>query len=66
MTHVLIATDGSSQSLTAARYVRALVNPAAIERITVVAVVRPLAAVPFALDFGEDRLTQAGGGELDY
>lgn len=55
MTHVLIATDGSEQSLKAARHLRSLLNPASLERISVIAVVRPLAAVPFASDFGEEE-----------
>jgi len=55
VTHVLIATDGSEQSLRAARYLRDLVNPASLDRVTVIAVVRPLAAVPFASDFGEEE-----------
>lgn len=46
--HVLLATDGSQQSLEAARFLSTLVNPSTIEKITVVAVIRPLAAVPFA------------------
>ena len=54
MTHVLVATDGSEQSLKAARYLRDLFG-AAPEKITVIAVVRPLAAVPFASDFGEEE-----------
>jgi nucleotide-binding universal stress UspA family protein len=53
MTHVLVATDGSGQSLKAARYARTLVGPS-LERVSVVAVIRPLAAVPFANDFGEE------------
>lgn len=53
-THVLVATDGSGQSLKAARYVRSLLG-ASLERVSVVAVVRPLAAVPFASDFGEEE-----------
>jgi nucleotide-binding universal stress UspA family protein len=53
MTHVLVATDGSGQSLKAARYVRSLLPPPGIDRVSVVAVIRPLAAVPFASDFGE-------------
>ena len=53
MTHVLVATDGSGQSLKAARYVRTLLDQA-LERVSVVAVIRPLAAVPFANDFGEE------------
>ena len=54
MTHVLVATDGSEQSLKAARYLRTLFG-ASLERVTVIAVVRPLAAVPFASDFGEEE-----------
>ena len=53
MTHVLVATDGSGQSLRAARYVRTLLEPA-LRKVSVVAVIRPLAAVPFASDFGEE------------
>ena len=48
--HVLLATDGSQQSLEAARFLAKFVDPSAVEKITVVAVVRPLAAVPFAHD----------------
>jgi nucleotide-binding universal stress UspA family protein len=55
MTHVLVATDGSEQSLKAARYLRSLLDPASLEKISVLAVVRPLAAVPFASDFGEEE-----------
>ncbi len=55
MTHVLIATDGSEQSLKAARYLRSLLDPASLERVSIIAVVRPLAAVPFASDFGEEE-----------
>ena len=52
MTHVLVATDGSEQSLKAARYLRDLFGDATIQKVSVIAVVRPLAAVPFASDFG--------------
>ena len=55
MTHVLVATDGSEQSLKAARYLRDLLDPASVEKVSVIAVVRPLAAVPFASDFGEEE-----------
>ena len=48
--HVLLATDGSRQSLKAAQFLGTLVNPSAVEKITVIAVIRPLAAVPFAHD----------------
>lgn len=46
--HVLIATDGSQQSLDAARHLMSFADPAAIDDIAVLAVVSPLAAVPFA------------------
>jgi nucleotide-binding universal stress UspA family protein len=48
--HVLIATDGSRQSLVAARYFKSFADPAQIDGVTVIAVVRPLAAVAFADD----------------
>ena len=48
--HVLIATDGSLQSIDAARYLRGLADPAHIAEVSVLAVVSPLAAVPFASD----------------
>ena len=52
--HVLLATDGSQQALKAARFLGTLANPAAIGRITVVAVIRPLAAM-LSLRFGVRR-----------
>jgi nucleotide-binding universal stress UspA family protein len=55
MTHVLVATDGSEQSLKAVRYLRDLLRDATPERVSIIAVVRPLAAVPFASDFGEEE-----------
>ncbi|WP_110182841.1 universal stress protein [Nocardioides solisilvae] len=48
--HVVVATDGSKQSLAAARHLKAFADPAKVTTVTVVAVVRPLAAVPFADD----------------
>jgi len=44
---VLLATDGSEPSLEAARVVRDLLNPAALARVTVLAVVPPLEIAPF-------------------
>lgn len=58
--HILIATDGSQQSLKAAQFLGTLVNPKNIKRVTVVAVIRPLAAVPFASDFSEEEAVGAG------
>ena len=63
MTHVLVATDGSEQSLKAARYLRSLLDPASLEKVTVIAVVRPLAAVPFASDFGEEEQAARQSGD---
>lgn len=60
--HVVIATDGSRQSLRAARAFKSFTDPTKITAVTVVAVVRPLSAVAFA-----DELSGAGrrpaGGE---
>lgn len=46
-THLLLATDGSEPSLEAARLVRGLLKPAALSRITILAVVTPLEMMPF-------------------
>lgn len=48
--HVLIATDGSQQSLAAARHFKSFADPTQVTDISVVAVIRPLAAVAFADD----------------
>jgi nucleotide-binding universal stress UspA family protein len=45
--HLLLATDGSEPSLVAARLVRDLLNPTALARVTILAVVSPLDTVPF-------------------
>lgn len=50
--HVLVATDGSKQSLAAARQLKGFADPGKITQITVVAVLSPLAAVPFANELG--------------
>lgn len=47
---VVIATDGSKQSLNAARYLREVVDPEAVTAVSVLAVTSPLAAVPFATE----------------
>jgi nucleotide-binding universal stress UspA family protein len=46
--HVIVATDGSKQSLAAARHLKSFADPARISDVSVVAVIRPLAAVAFA------------------
>jgi nucleotide-binding universal stress UspA family protein len=48
--HVVIATDGSKQSLDAARYLRSFADPGSITSVSVLAVISPLAAVPFATE----------------
>jgi nucleotide-binding universal stress UspA family protein len=46
--HVIVATDGSQQSLRAARHLKSFADPTKISDISVIAVTRPLAAVAFA------------------
>ncbi|MCD9200115.1 universal stress protein [Aeromicrobium wangtongii] len=46
--YVIITTDGSKQSLQAARYLKSVADPDTITSIAVLAVISPLAAVPFA------------------
>ncbi len=48
--HVIVATDGSKQSLAAAKHLKSFADPEKITDISVIAVVRPLAAVAFADD----------------
>ncbi len=54
--HVIVATDGSRQSLAAAKQLKAFADPAKITDISVVAVIRPLASVAFADDLAEGKL----------
>jgi nucleotide-binding universal stress UspA family protein len=56
--HVIVPTDGSKQSLAAARHLKSFADPAKITDISVVAVIRPLAAVAFA-----DELTPSKGSQ---
>lgn len=51
--HVIVATDGSKQSLAAAKHLKSFADPAKITEISVVAVIRPLASVAFADDMSE-------------
>lgn len=46
-THILLATDGSGHALDAARFLRSLVAPGLVERITVLAVTQPISSNPF-------------------
>ncbi len=51
--HVIVATDGSKQSLAAARLLKSFADPASITNVSVVAVIRPLASVAFADELSE-------------
>ena len=53
--HVIVATDGSRQSLAAAKHLKSFADPAKITEISVVAVIRPLASVAFADDVSEQQ-----------
>ena len=57
--HVIIATDGSKQSLTAARYATTVLDPDKISAVSVIAVVRPLAAVSFSNELGGGASTMS-------
>ena len=59
--HVIVATDGSPQSLAAARHLKSFADPGKITAISVVAVIRPLASVAFADEISEAE--QRGAGE---
>ena len=59
--HVIVATDGSKQSLEAARKLKSFADPSKITDISVVAVIRPLAAVAFADDLSAGNRKQAAG-----
>lgn len=64
--HVLIATDGSKQSLAAARQLKSFADPAKISDVSIVAVIRPLAAVSFADDLTEYSPQQAAQQSLSF
>jgi nucleotide-binding universal stress UspA family protein len=53
--HVIVATDGSQASLVGARQFKWIADSREITDVTVVAVVSPYAAVPFANELGEQR-----------
>ena len=53
--HVIVATDGSKQSLAAAKHLKSFADPARITDVSVIAVIRPLAAVAFADELSESE-----------
>jgi nucleotide-binding universal stress UspA family protein len=56
--HVIVATDGSQASLVGARQFQWIADSREITDVTVVAVVSPYAAVPFANELTERRNTE--------
>ena len=58
--HVIVATDGSKQSLAAAKKLKSFADPAKITDISVIAVIRPLAAVAFADELSSNQRYGAG------
>ncbi len=60
--HVIVATDGSPQSLAAARHLKSFADPQKITTISVVAVIRPLASVAFADEISEPEQHEIGEG----
>jgi len=64
--HVIVATDGSRQSLAAARHLKSFADPQKITTISIVAVIRPLAAVAFAdeISVAEQRQASAETGSF--
>jgi nucleotide-binding universal stress UspA family protein len=60
--HVIVATDGSPQSLAAAHHLRSFADPEKITGISVVAVIRPLASVAFADEISEADPPSPGEG----
>jgi len=60
--HVVVATDGSPQSLAAARHLMSFADPRKITVISVVAVIRPLASIAFADEISEAEPPGPGEG----
>jgi nucleotide-binding universal stress UspA family protein len=60
--HVVVATDGSPQSLAAAHHLTSFADPAKITGISVVAVLRPLASVAFADEISDAERHEVGEG----
>ncbi len=59
---IIVATDGSKQSLAAARQLMAFADPQKVTEVVVIAVISPRASVPFANELGPRR---PAGGSVD-
>lgn len=64
--HVIVATDGSKQSLAAARHLKSFADPTKITDVSVIAVIRPLAAVSFADELSSAERRRADAQALDF
>ena len=60
--HVIVATDGSRQSLAAAKHLKSFADPTKVTQISVVAVIRPLASIAFADEISEAEPPGPGEG----
>ncbi|NLG21767.1 MAG: universal stress protein [Actinomycetales bacterium] len=63
---VIVTTDGSKQSLAAARHLRSFADPDKITDILVLAVIRPLAAVAFADELSAPDRKRADTTSLSF
>ena len=63
--HVIVATDGSRQSLAAAKHLKSFADPTKVTEISVIAVIRPLASVAFADDTSESKAKWPEGSFRD-
>lgn len=64
--HVIVTTDGSKQSLAAARQLKSFADPQKITDLSVVAVIRPLASVSFADELSSGDRQRAGVEALSF
>jgi len=64
--HVIVATDGSKQSLSAARQLRELADAQKVSAVSVIAVIRPFAAVSFADEVSSDDKQVAAAQEMSF
>lgn len=64
--HVIVATDGSQASLTAARQLKSFADPARFTDVSVVAVISPLAAVPFVDEVSGSRAADVDPTALSF
>lgn len=62
--HVIVATDGSRASLAGARQFKWIADSREITDVTIIAVVSPYAAAPFANELGPER--NPGQTELSF